>query len=88
MAALRRPRNAMRAFVRDALIQSRLMKAFQMRPAYQRNDYLGWIDRAVRGETRRRRLTQMLQELAAGDRYMNMAFAPRSRSKQGRSGDV
>ncbi len=50
------------------------MEAFQARPPYQRNDYLGWIDRAKRPETRERRLSQMLDELDAGDRYMKMGY--------------
>jgi uncharacterized protein YdeI (YjbR/CyaY-like superfamily) len=50
------------------------MDAYQARPPYQRNDYVGWIDRAKRSETEVRRLEQMLDELAAGDRYMKMPY--------------
>ena len=50
---------------------------YDARPAYQRNDYIGWITRAKRPETRAQRLTQMLEELAAGDRYMKMAHRGR-----------
>lgn len=50
------------------------MDAFESRPPYQRNDYLGWISRAKRPETREKRLAQMLDELAGGDRYMHMAY--------------
>jgi uncharacterized protein YdeI (YjbR/CyaY-like superfamily) len=60
--------------VREALERGELMEAFQARPPYQRNDYLGWIDRAKRPETRERRLSQMLDELDAGDRYMKMGY--------------
>lgn len=75
----RRPRYPMPDFIRQALDRRRLMQAYQARPPYQRNDYIGWITRARRPETRDKRLAQMLDELAAGDRYMNMAY----RSKQG-----
>ncbi len=74
---LRRARNPMPAFVRRAIVARDLMAAWLERPAYQRNDYLGWIGRAKREETRDRRLAQMLDELAAGDRYMKMAWRPR-----------
>lgn len=53
-----------------------LLEAYRARPPYQQNDYLGWIGRARREETRRKRLVQMLDELAAGDVYMNMAWRP------------
>ena len=60
-----------------ALQRRGLVDAFEHRPPYQRNDYLGWISRAKRPETRERRLAQMLDELAGGDRYMNMAYRAR-----------
>ena len=40
-----------------------MLTAYGVRPPYQRNDYIGWITRAKRKETRRRRLDQMLDEL-------------------------
>ena len=43
-------------------------------PPFQRNDYLGWITRAVKEETRQKRLAQMIDELERGDVYMNMAW--------------
>ncbi len=72
----RRPREPMPAFVRSALLRADLMEAYQQRPPYQRNDYLGWIAQAVRGETKQKRLAQMLRELKRGDRYMNMPYRP------------
>jgi uncharacterized protein YdeI (YjbR/CyaY-like superfamily) len=60
--------------VREALDRRGLMAAFEARPPYQRNDYLGWIARARRAETRARRVAQMLDELTDGDRYMNMPY--------------
>ena len=64
----------MPVLVRDALVRRDLMDAFRKRPPYQQNDYLGWIARAKRPETREKRLAQMLDELASGDRYMNMVY--------------
>ena len=64
--------------VERALEDAGVMAAYQARPPYQRNDYLGWIDRAKRPETRTRRLQQMLDELAQGDVYMKMAWRVRS----------
>jgi len=71
---LRRPRNPMPDYVSQALVRDGLMDAFGKRPPYQRNDYLGWIARAKRAATREKRLAQMLDELASGDRYMNMVY--------------
>lgn len=53
---------------------SGLMDAYRARPAYQQNDYIGWITRAKRDATHEKRLSQMLEELALGDVYMNMAW--------------
>jgi uncharacterized protein YdeI (YjbR/CyaY-like superfamily) len=44
------------------------MDAYRARPPYRQNDYIGWITRARRAETRQRRLSQMLDELEHGDR--------------------
>ncbi|HZX49010.1 MAG TPA: YdeI/OmpD-associated family protein [Nitrospirota bacterium] len=59
-------------FVRNALEERSLMDAFNERPAYQQNDYVGWINRAKRQETKEKRLRQMLDELEKGGVYMNM----------------
>lgn len=67
----------MPADVREALTRHGLVQAYRARPPYQRNDYIGWITRARRPETRARRLAQMLEELTAGDRYMRMPYRPR-----------
>ncbi len=56
------------------LSQNGLLDAYHSRPPYQQNDYIGWITRARRPETREKRLRQMLSELAAGGVYMNMAW--------------
>ena len=71
---LKRPRHPIPAYVRRALAERGLTNAYTQRPAYQQNDYIGWIVHAKRDETRRRRLRQMLDELAAGDVYMKMPY--------------
>ena len=63
--------------VKDALIESGMMNAYRLRPAYQQNDYIGWINRAKREETKMKRLAQMISELERGDVYMKMAYRPK-----------
>lgn len=63
-------------FIREALEVRGLMDAYCSRPAYQQNDYLGWIGRAQRPETKQKRLTQMLDELERGGVYMKMIWNP------------
>jgi uncharacterized protein YdeI (YjbR/CyaY-like superfamily) len=74
---LKRARNPMPAFVAQALKERGLLAAFQERPPYQRNDYLGWIARAKKDETKQRRLAQMLDELERGGVYMKMKWSGR-----------
>lgn len=62
--------------VRDALGAHGLDTDYAERPFYQRNDYLAWIGRAVKLETRHKRIDQMLDELAAGGVYMGMDHPP------------
>jgi hypothetical protein len=69
---LKRTRHPMPEFIRQALGRNGLTDAYLKRPAYQQNDYIGWIIRAKRPETRQKRLEQMLQELEAGGVYMKM----------------
>jgi len=57
-----------------------LRTAYDARPPYQRNDYIGWIERAVRPQTRMSRIEQMLNELRAGSGYMGMPWSPRRHS--------
>ena len=73
---LSRPIQPMPQFVLDALEEHSLLDAYRSRPPYQQNDYLGWINRAKRPETKEKRLNQMLDELARGDVYMKMAYKP------------
>lgn len=73
---LQRPRHPMPEFVQRALDERGLMGAYRERPAYQQNDYLGWIARAKHQETKEKRLRQMLDELEEGGVYMNMEHPP------------
>lgn len=74
---LKRSLNPMADFVKEALLEENLMEKYLARPPYQQNDYLGWINRAKRPETREKRLNQMLLELRQGDRYMGMDYKPK-----------
>ncbi len=74
---LKREVHKMPADVRRALLERGLMKAYRERPPYQQNDYIGWITRAKLETTRRKRLAQMLAELARGDTYMKMDYRAR-----------
>jgi hypothetical protein len=49
-----------------------LFYSFETHP----NDYIGWITRAKREATVKKRLKQMLDELEQGDVYMKMAWEP------------
>lgn len=62
------------------LAESGLRRLYDERPFYQRNDYLGWIARASRPETRSKRLEQMLAELEEGGVYMGMDHPPSRRT--------
>ena len=74
-----RTRHKMPDYVRAALTERGLMSAYHARPDYQQNDYIGWISRAKREATKEKRLTQMLEELEGGDRYMNMKWRPNNK---------
>jgi uncharacterized protein YdeI (YjbR/CyaY-like superfamily) len=74
---LTRKRQPMPASVRAALSKRKLMAKYRQRPAYQQNDYLGWIGRAKKPETRKKRLDQMLDELQTGGVYMKMRWRAR-----------
>jgi len=78
LSRLIRAKNPMPASVRNALNERGLMEAYQARPPYQQNDYLGWIAQAKMEATKLKRLNQMFDELQGGKLYMNMAWKPRS----------
>ncbi|MCW5877824.1 MAG: YdeI/OmpD-associated family protein [Anaerolineales bacterium] len=71
---LSRPRYAMPEDLAQALKTHQLSQAYQARPPYQQNDYIGWLNRAKRPETRQKRLDQIVDELRRGDVYMNMRW--------------
>lgn len=62
-------------YIEEALKAKNLVSAYRQRPPYQKNDYVGWITRAKRQETRQKRLAQMLEELQRGDKYMKMDYS-------------
>jgi uncharacterized protein YdeI (YjbR/CyaY-like superfamily) len=76
-SSLSRPIQPMPEFVKDALVERGLMDAYRSRPPYQQNDYIGWINRAKRIDTKQKRLDQMLYELERGDLYMKMDYTPK-----------
>ncbi len=73
---LTRPKLLMPDFVKLALEKHGLVTEYEARPAYQRNDYIGWIVNAKRQETKQKRLCQMLEEIKQGGVYMNMRHTP------------
>jgi len=75
-AKWRRPRYPMPDFIKRALEERGLMADYKARPAYQQNDYIGWITNAKRQETQEKRLHHMLDELEKGGVYMKMAHFP------------
>ena len=70
---LRRDRHTMPDFVKQALKNENLMADYHARPAYQQNDYIGWINQAKLEQTKQKRLNQMLIELKQGGVYMKMS---------------
>jgi uncharacterized protein YdeI (YjbR/CyaY-like superfamily) len=77
MAPLKRPHHDMPDYVLEALSTRGLLNAYRNRPAYQQNDYIGWITRAKREATQHKRLKQMLDELEYGGVYMRMRWHPK-----------
>jgi uncharacterized protein YdeI (YjbR/CyaY-like superfamily) len=73
----RRPRYPVPGTIQQALEERGLTGRYKTRPPYQQNDYVGWITRAKREETRLKRLNQMLDELQEGYHYMGMAYKAR-----------
>lgn len=76
----RRARNPMPHDILARLKKEGVIDDYTARPAYQRNDYLGWIARAKQESTREKRIKQMIKELKKGGVYMNMVHNP-SRKK-------
>ncbi len=76
-SGLKRSINPMPDFVERELLLRGLMDLYLSRPAYQQNDYLGWINRAAKVETKQKRLKQMMEELSIGNLYMKMRYSPK-----------
>ena len=74
--SLERDIQPMPDFVIQALRDRDLLDDYNSRPDYQRNDYLGWINRAKLEATKLKRLNQMLDELESGGIYMGMDHPP------------
>lgn len=74
ISRLKRDIHAMPDDVRAALTKAEALDAYHSRPAYQQNDYVGWITRAKLPATRDKRIQQMLEELKAGAVYMKMKW--------------
>jgi hypothetical protein len=55
------------------------MTAYGDRPPYQQNDYIAWIFRAKRQDTRQKRLQQMLHELEIDDFFQAISECFRDR---------
>lgn len=75
---LKREPNEVPVAIEKELLDNNLIEFFKERPSYQQNDYISWITRAVREDTKKKRLDQMLQELREGNIYMNMKWNGKS----------
>jgi uncharacterized protein YdeI (YjbR/CyaY-like superfamily) len=73
-AGLKRKIHPIPDVVAEALKAHGLSEAYGARPACQQNDYVGWISRAKRHDTRYKQQLRMLDELQAGNVYMNMKW--------------
>ena len=82
---LQRPEQPMPDLVKQALRDRGLMADYKARPAYQQNDYLGWINKAKLPATKDKRLQQMLDELERGGVYMKMPHPPSAKSNAKRN---
>ena len=60
--------------IEELLNAEDLMDIYHNRPPYQQNDYIRWITRAKKTETRIKRIKQMVFELHNGHLYMGMAY--------------
>jgi len=69
---MKRKKYSMTDEIKLRLDKNSLMKDYLNRPPYQQNDYIGWIQRSKKPETKEKRLQQMLYELKKGGIYMKM----------------
>ena len=77
LSSLKREINPIPDEIRKVLEEMGLMESYLLRPPYQQNDYIGWINRGVHEKTRKKRLMKMLEELELGNLYMNMEYPPK-----------
>jgi uncharacterized protein YdeI (YjbR/CyaY-like superfamily) len=70
----KRKRHPMPKDMQLALAENKVQEAYNARPPYQRNDYIGWITRAKQDATRLKRINQMVAELKKGNVYMKMVW--------------
>jgi hypothetical protein len=75
---LKRPILQMPSDIKELLTKNELYACYLNRPAYQQNEYIGWILQAKREETRQKRIDQMIDELKAGNVYMKMAYGEKN----------
>ena len=73
---LKRERHPMPTDILKALENNGVRESYYQRPAYQQNDYIGWITSAKQQKTRSKRLSQMIAELKQGGIYMGMDHPP------------
>ena len=71
---LKRDIHTMPAYIRQTLKNEGLWEKYKERPAYQQNDYIGWIKQARQEVTKEKRLKQMVSELRRGGVYMGMKW--------------
>ena len=79
---MRRPRYPMPDDIKKSLAAGGVTAAYGKRPAYQQNDYVGWITRAKLPATHNKRIAQMVAELKKGGVYMNMQHAGSAKTKR------
>lgn len=79
----KRPRHSMPADVAKALKAGKVTKDYGVRPVYQQNDYIGWINQARTPATRSKRIDQMIAELRKGGVYMGMSHKPSAKPRRG-----
>lgn len=65
------------AYIKEKIEKNDLLDKFHSRPPYQQRDYIWWIEDAKLEATKAARIEQMLDELKANNRYMNMTWKPK-----------
>jgi hypothetical protein len=78
---LKRPKPSMPGFVKNALKKRGLLETYKKRPAYQQDQYLGWIDEAKIQDLKLKRLNQMLDELEKGGIFMEKEYLTTEKKK-------